>query len=64
MYTASSPGVAVDGLGNIYVAGMYASTNINFDPAGGGGGLGHPAHDSGSMVDVFLSKFDASGNFQ
>ena len=58
------PGVAVDGLGNIYVAGMYASTNINFDPAGGSGGLGHPAHDSGSTVDVFLSKFDAGGNFQ
>jgi hypothetical protein len=58
------PGVAVDGAGNVYVAGMYASQNINFDPAGGSGGLGHPAHDSGSMVDVFLSKFDSSGNFQ
>jgi len=58
------PGVAVDGSGNVYVAGMYASQNINFDPAGGSGGLGHPAHDSGTIVDVFLSKFDASGNFQ
>jgi hypothetical protein len=57
------PGVAVDGLGNVYVAGMYASTTINFDPAGGVGGTGHPAHDSGISVDVFLSKFDASGNF-
>lgn len=58
------PGVAVDGLGNIYVSGMYASTNINFDPAGGSAGLGHPAHDSGAIVDCFLSKFDPSGNFQ
>ncbi len=58
------PGVAVDGAGSVYVAGMYASQTINFDPAGGSGGLGHPAHDSGIIVDVFLSKFDASGNFQ
>ncbi len=58
------PGVAVDGFGSVYVAGMYGSQTINFDPAGGSGGLGHPAHDSGPIVDVFLSKFDASGNFQ
>jgi hypothetical protein len=58
------PGVAVDGLGNVYVGGMYASQTINFDPAGGSGGLGHQAHDSGALVDVFLSKFDSSGNFQ
>jgi hypothetical protein len=58
------PGVAVDGLGDVYVAGMYASTNINFDPAGGDAGKNHPAHDSGSIVDVFLSKFDSTGTFQ
>lgn len=58
------PGVAVDSAGNVYVAGMYASQQINFDPTGGNSGLGHPAHDSGSIVDVFLSKFDPSGNFQ
>ena len=57
------PGVAVDQAGNVYVAGMYASQTINFDPAGGAGGLGHPAHDSGILVDVFLSKFDSAGNF-
>jgi hypothetical protein len=58
------PGVAVDGAGNVYVAGMYASQDINFDPAGGSDGLGHPAQDSGIIVDVFLSKFDPDGNFQ
>jgi hypothetical protein len=58
------PGVNVDSAGNIYVAGMYASQNINFDPAGGISGTGHPAHDSGISVDVFLSKFDAAGTFQ
>lgn len=58
------PGVAVDSAGNVYIAGMYASQTINFDPAGGAAGLGHPAHDSGAMVDVFLSKFDSGGNFQ
>jgi hypothetical protein len=56
------PGVAVDGLGNVYVAGMYASQTIDFNPAGGG--VNTPAHDSGILVDVFLSKFDANGSFQ
>jgi hypothetical protein len=58
------PGVAVDSLGNVYVGGMYASQTINFDPAGGNGGLGHPAHDSGIVVDAFLSKFASDGTFQ
>ncbi len=58
------PGVAVDSLGYVYVAGMYASKTINFDPAGNHpDGDKHPAHDSGSLVDVFLSKFDSAGNF-
>lgn len=58
------PGVAADAAGNLYVAGMYASQKINFDPAGGAAGLGHPARDSGFQVDVFLSKFDSDGNFK
>jgi hypothetical protein len=58
------PGVAVDVAGNVYVNGMYGSTNINFDPNGGPAGQGHPATHSGMLyVDVFLSKFDANGNF-
>lgn len=59
------PGVAVDAAGNVFVCGMYGSQDINFDPAGGASGLGHPASDSSNMLlDVFLSKFDADGNFQ
>ncbi len=60
------PGVAVDSAGNVYVGGMYASRDpsLNFDPDGGSAGLGHPASDSGSIVDVFLSKFNAAGQFQ
>ena len=58
------PAVAVDGLGGVYVAGMYASQKINFDPAGSSAGANHPAHDTGISVDVFLSKFDSAGNFQ
>lgn len=56
------PGVTVDNAGNVYVAGMYASFNIDFDPAGSGVIL--PAHDSGSLVDVFLSKFGPDGTFK
>ncbi len=55
------PAVVVDGAGNVYSAGMYASIEIDFDP--GPGVVNLPAHDSGFVVDVFLSKFDADGNF-
>ncbi len=59
------PGVAVDAGGSVYVSGMYGSTTINFDPDGGANGLGYPATHSGMLyVDVFLSKFDANGDFQ
>ncbi len=57
------PGVAVDRHGNVYVAGMYASQTIDFDPAGSGV-TNHPASDSGILTDVFLSKFDGDGHFQ
>lgn len=56
------PGVAVDNAGNVYVAGMYASKTIDFNPTGGE--PNHPAHDSGFIVDVFLSKFSSNGDFK
>lgn len=59
--------VAVDSLGNVYVCGMYGSTDINFDPEGSTAGLGHghgaPTEDW-NYVNVFLSKFDAQGKFK
>jgi hypothetical protein len=58
--------VAVDSSGNIYVCGMYGSTNINFDPNGSDLGKGHehgPTTDLMRNVNVFLSKFKINGDF-
>jgi hypothetical protein len=49
--------VAVDGAGNMYVAGGFYGT-VDFDP-----GLGVDSHDSNGDFDAFLSKFDSSGAF-
>lgn len=59
-------GVAVDeATGNVYVCGMYGSQDIDFDPAGTSAGLGHPASDdSSTLVDIFLTAFDANGNWR
>jgi len=51
-------GVAVDGSGNVYVTGWFNDT-IDFDP-----GPGEDNHTANAFVDVFLSSFDSSGNFQ
>jgi hypothetical protein len=60
-----SPGVAVDPFGNVIVAGMYGSQNIDFDPAGlNPAGRNHPASDSSMvLVDIFLTKFTADGTW-
>jgi hypothetical protein len=55
---AEGLGVDADGLGNIYVTGDFSGT-ADFDP--GAGIDNHKAH--GFVEDVFLSKFDQSGNF-
>ena len=49
-------GVANDGLGNVYISGHYRET-VDFDPDGG------DPHTSNGDYDIFLSKFDSSGNF-
>ena len=51
-------GVAVDGSGNAYVSGLFIDT-VDLDP-----GPGVDNHTSNGSEDVFLSKFDSSGNFQ
>ena len=53
--------ITTDVAGNIYAAGTFSSNPIDFDPGTGGANL-TPMGPGGS--NVFLSKFDASGNFQ
>ncbi len=50
--------VATDGSGNVYVTGWFEGT-VDFDPDGDG-----DPHTSNGIYDVFLSKFDSSGNFE
>jgi len=50
--------VAVDSYGNIYITGSYFGP-VDFNPAGGGT---QPSH--GFYEDVFLSKFNSSGDWQ
>ena len=51
-------GVATDPLGNVYVSGQFKGS-ADFDP-----GDGTDIHSSNAGgIDVFLSKFDASGTF-
>jgi hypothetical protein len=51
-------GVAVDGSGSAYVTGNFWWT-VDFDP-----GSSVDNHTSNGGYDVFLSKFDSSGNFK
>jgi hypothetical protein len=51
-------GVAADGSGNAYVTGYFSDT-VDFDP-----GNGVDNHTSIASIDIFLSKFDSSGNYQ
>ncbi len=51
-------GIALDGFNNAFVTGKFRETS-NFDPGGG-----TDNHTSYGLNDVFLSKFDTSGNFQ
>jgi len=51
--------VAVDGLGNLYVAGWFGGVDIDLDPGGG-----TDLRSSNGEGDCFLSKFDSSGLYQ
>jgi hypothetical protein len=50
-------GVALDGFGNIYITGFFRDT-VDFDP-----GSGIDIHSSSGYEDLFLCKFDSSGEF-
>jgi len=56
-YTDMGIGVAEDGSGNVYATGVFLGT-VDFNPLGG------DPHTADDWADVFLSKFDSSGNFQ
>ncbi len=50
--------IALDPLGNVYVAGVYNSNSVDFDP-----GAGTYTLNSNGGFDFFVSKFNPSGNF-
>jgi len=56
--TERSWGVATDILDNVYVTGHFYSGIVDFDPS-----LGVDNHTSNGGPDIFLSKFDSSGNY-
>jgi len=53
-----SAGATIDDFGNIYIIGWF-NLSVDFDP-----GIGVDNHSSNGGADIFLSKFDSSGNFQ
>lgn len=52
-------GVAADSSGNVYCVGYFRGYNVNFNPSGS-----DLRSANGGGMDSFLSKFNASGNFQ
>ena len=56
-FSESGAGVAADNSGNVYVTGRFTET-ADFDP-----GIGVDNHTSNGDHDIFLSKFDSSGNY-
>ncbi len=54
----ASFGVATDGSSGVYTTGNFMGTDVNFNPDGS------DQHSSNGSYDIFLSKFDVSGNFQ
>jgi len=51
-------GITVDNGNNVYVSG-YFNTSVDFDP-----GPGMDLHDTNGSRDVYVCKYDSSGNYQ
>ena len=58
IYIDGGNSIAVDGSGNVYTTGSFDGT-VDFDPGAGIFNL-----TSAGRIDIFMSKLDASGNFQ
>ncbi|HLP76507.1 MAG TPA: SBBP repeat-containing protein, partial [Candidatus Paceibacterota bacterium] len=58
-YTDSSMGVAVDFLGNSYIAGFFQSSKLIFNPTVT---LTNSAQTSFADADAYVAKYDATGN--
>lgn len=50
--------MVVDNQGNVYIVGVLQGTNIDFDP-----GIGTAYLSSAGMIDIFIAKYDPSGNY-
>jgi len=50
--------MVVDNQGNVYTVGALQGTNIDFDP-----GIGTAYLSSDGMIDIFIAKYDSSGNY-
>ncbi len=48
----------INSLGNVYIAGWFASTNVDFDP-----GIGTAILSSAGATDIYFAKYDANGNY-
>ncbi len=51
-------GVGVDGVGNVYVTGVFSANGADFNRGGSGGAL-----ISAGANDIFVAKFDIGGTF-
>ncbi len=58
--TESGEGVAFDTLGNIYIAGNWSETSLDFDPDT----VGEDTHSGLGFTDCFLLKLDTSGDYK
>ena len=57
----SGNGLAIDGSGNVYIAGSTTSPSSGFSPYPGGSGLGFNPSKTTTTLDGFLDKIDPTG---